>query len=685
MTLRSSNSPRTNAKRLQPAFEGLEERKLLSRTPLNAAAASSAGGVFSQDNRVFSYTTPTGGHAVIQVIGLGNLLGTTLTPSDALELVYGDTNAFSKIVGTVTGGGGHAPLESIQNSQLIDAGISNSLSGQGGNVAESFLLSPFDLIEGGRINLTPGVNNLSLDSIGPDTQVNLRALPPAPVTTTVLPTSSLLVGSATNSGSSSSTSETAGASGNIVVFRQFATTTTASNSASGTTLEALQSTTVTNPYGVSTTFVSNGNGSQTLTGISGQFTSAGNIVEPLPAGQPIQTVPPAPPGIILKVNKVHGDLSAPINLQTDPRVFGYDPTTGEVIRFALNLNTKTGVVDSTFNPISVPGDPAAAGLDLAWNGEQRVVLVSSGTIVYAFNATTGAPVGSFTDVNSFIGALPINSVAGTDTLTVLGSFQTNQLYAINLPASLQTGIAQPAPGNPQPFTPQAEFTLLGGLTSSPGTNFVFASVAAHLDSTQPAQTQLGIQAVSTAVVSTVKGQGSVFSNLLTGSANTAVKEGNAFVNVPAAQPATSPPGPALGSIDQSLALVLGASGGTNTVDTQNGTFTFDYPNALAGLSETFRPDLVGSALIDIQGTVQSVRGGTATGMVLNDTGNLNLVKFDSVTKSTIVGQPIGHIQFRTRKNVLILTPSRTAAGRNGVTVNKSLQQIGPLTQPNDVG
>ena len=599
--------------------------------------------------------------------------------------MYGDTNAFSKIVGTVTGGGGHAPLESIQNSQLIDAGISNSLSGQGGNVAESFLLSPFDLIEGGRINLTPGVNNLSLDSIGPDTQVNLRALPPAPVTTTVLPTSSLLVGSATNSGSSSSTSETAGASGNIVVFRQFATTTTASNSASGTTLEALQSTTVTNPYGVSTTFVSNGNGSQTLTGISGQFTSAGNIVEPLPAGQPIQTVPPAPPGIILKVNKVHGDLSAPINLQTDPRVFGYDPTTGEVIRFALNLNTKTGVVDSTFNPISVPGDPAAAGLDLAWNGEQRVVLVSSGTIVYAFNATTGAPVGSFTDVNSFIGALPINSVAGTDTLTVLGSYQTNQLYAINLPASLQTGIAQPAPGNPQPFTPQAEFTLLGGLTSSPGTNFVFASVAAHLDSTQPAQTQLGIQAVSTAVVSTVKGQGSVFSNLLTGSANTAVKEGNAFVNVPAAQPATSPPGPALGSIDQSLALVLGASGGTNTVDTQNGTFTFDYPNALAGLSETFRPDLVGSALIDIQGTVQSVRGGTATGMVLNDTGNLNLVKFDSVTKSTIVGQPIGHIQFRTRKNVLILTPSRTAAGRNGVTVNKSLQQIGPLTQPNDVG
>jgi hypothetical protein len=685
MTLRSSNSPRTHAKRVQPALEGLEERKLLSRAPLHAAAAGSASGVFSQDNRVFSYLTPTGGHAVIQVIGLGNLLGTTLSASGALELVYGDTNAYSKIVGTVNGGGGHAPLESIQNSQLIDAGISNSLSGQGGDVAESFLLNPFDLVAGGRINLTPGVNALVLDSIGPDTQVNLRALPPAPVTTTILPTSTLLVGSSTNSGSTSGgTNETAGNSGNIVVFRQFATTTTTSTSAFGTTLEALQSTTVTNPYGVSTTFVSNGNGSQTLSGISGTFTSAGNIVEPLPTGQSISTVPPAPPGIILKVNQVRGDLSAPINVQTDPRVFGYDPTTGEVIRFALNLNTKTGVVDSTFTPIDVPGDPAAAGLDLAWNGAQRVILVSSGTSVYAYNATTGAPVGSFTDVNSFIGALPINSVAGTDTLTVIGSYQTNQLYAINLPASLQTGIAQAAPGNPQPFTPQAQFTLLGGLTSSPGTNFVFASIAAHLDSTQPDQTQLGIQAVSTAVVTTVKGQGSVFSNLLTGSANTPVKELNAFINVPAAQPATSPPGPALGSIDQSLALVISASGGTNTVDTENGTFTFDYPNALAGLSETFRPDLVHSALIDIQGTVQSVRGGTATGMVLNDTGNLNLVKFDSVTNSTIVGQPIGHIQFKTRKGVLILTPSRTAAGRNGVTVDKNLHQIGPLTQPNDV-
>jgi hypothetical protein len=687
MTLRSSSSPRTQTKRTRPALEGLEERKLLSRVSSAAAAASSSSGVFSQDNRVFSYMTPAGGHAVIQVIGLGNLVGTTLTSSGALDLVYADTNAYSKIAGKVTGGGGHAPLESIQNARLIAAGASNTLSGQGGDVVDAFLLSQFDLIDGGRINLTPGVASLVLDSIGADTQTNLRTLPPPPVTTSALPTSSLLVSSGTGatssstSNSSSSTSEGSGSS-SIVVFRQFATATTTSSS-TDTTLEALQSTIVSGPYGVSTTYVSNGNGSQTLANVSGTFVSVGNIVEPLPTGTPIQTVPPAPPGIILKVNHVHGDLSAPINVQTDVKMFAYDPTTGDLIRFDLNLNSRTAVVDPTFTPISVPGDPAAAGLDLAWNGTQRDVLVSSNTNVYAYNATTGAFVGSFTDVGSFMGALPINSVAGTDILTVLGSYQTNQLYAINLTASLASGIAQPATGDPQPFTPQAQFTLLGGLTSSPGSNLIFATFAGHLDSTQPNMTQLGVQAISTTAVNTVKGQGSVLTNQFTGLADEPVKELGAYVNVAPNQPATSPPGPALGSIDQSQALVLSASNGTNTVDTENGTFTFYYPNALAGLSESFRPDLVGSALIDIQGTVQSIRGGTATGMVLNDSGNLNLVKFKYVSNSSIIGQPVGHIQFKNRSHVLIMSSKRDIAGRNGVTVNNNLHQIGPLSQPND--
>jgi len=236
MTLKSSSTQRKNANRTRPVIEGLEERKLLSRAPLgDASTAVSSVGVFAQDGRVFSYNTVAGGHVTISVVGIGTLAGTSLDKSGALELVYGGTNAYTKVVGTVQGGGGHAPLASIENSQLIATGAANSLSGVGGNVVQSFLLSPFDLINGGRINLTAGVNSLILDSIGADTQVNLRALPPAPSTTTVLPTSSLLVGTSPT---------TTGGTSSVTVFRAFATTTTSSSSQSGTTLEALQSTTI---------------------------------------------------------------------------------------------------------------------------------------------------------------------------------------------------------------------------------------------------------------------------------------------------------------------------------------------------------------------------------------------------------------------------------------------------------
>src|SRR6516165_5012783 len=186
-----SSAHRTGGLRTRPFLENLESRRLLSLTSLqqaNAPAVISAGGAFSHHDREFRYLTPTGGHATIKVVGLGNLSGTTQDSSGDLHLVYGGTNAFSKIVGTVQGGGGHAPLASILNRQLIDAGAANSLSGVGGNVLESVLMSDFDLIAGGTMTLTAGVNSVNLNSIGANTQVNLRALPPAPTPTSTTPT-----------------------------------------------------------------------------------------------------------------------------------------------------------------------------------------------------------------------------------------------------------------------------------------------------------------------------------------------------------------------------------------------------------------------------------------------------------------------------------------------------------------
>ena len=112
-------------------------------------------------------------------------------------------------------------------------------------------------------------------------------------------------------------------------------------------------------------------------------------------------------------------------------------------------------------------------------------------------------------------------------------------------------------------------------------------------------------------------------------------------------------GEALGSVDGSLALVTGASNGTNTVTLYNpstlasrGTLTLVDPDLITALSGNFRTDLAGSALVDIQGDVQSIRSGTANGLVLNDTGNLALVKLNRITNSEVVGLPISHLEIK---------------------------------------
>ena len=76
-----SSAQRIQTRRARPVIEGLEDRRLLSHaaarqssqpSPLSAAAS------FRTMVRKFSYTTPSGGLATIQVVGLGNLAGTTV-------------------------------------------------------------------------------------------------------------------------------------------------------------------------------------------------------------------------------------------------------------------------------------------------------------------------------------------------------------------------------------------------------------------------------------------------------------------------------------------------------------------------------------------------------------------------------------------------------------------------------
>ena len=89
---------------------------------LTAVALSTA--CFRQRHE-FTYTTPTGGQASIQVVGSAIWPGPRSTaPARSIWSTAGPTR-YSKIVSHVSGGNGRAPLASILNSQLIAAGATN--------------------------------------------------------------------------------------------------------------------------------------------------------------------------------------------------------------------------------------------------------------------------------------------------------------------------------------------------------------------------------------------------------------------------------------------------------------------------------------------------------------------------------------------------------------------------------
>jgi hypothetical protein len=726
MSRKEASARRVRTRRARPVIESLEGRQLLSAGGSHGASAQAAspGGVLSAKGQAFRYVTLTGGIATLKIVGVGSLDGTSVDSSGDLHIVYGGTNVYSKITGSVQGGGGHAPLASIQNLQLINAGQPNSLSGVGGTPVAAVLMSSFDLVPGGTINLTPGVTNVALRSIGSNSNVQLRNLPPAP-SYRILPANagntaggqSALFGVLTtaavpgSAGGSSVLLPVAGgvpASGGSSVTTIVGTTlvpaitgnsslSSGGSTGASQTLEAGESASITTAQGVTLSYLSDGGRSQVLTGVSGSFSAQPNLLEPLAPGQAL-TEPPAPPGIILKANSIGGHTRPLPNPLTDSKIFGYDPTTGQVVRFDLNLQSDTGKVDPTFAPISVPGKPATSEIDIAHDGNTLVLLVPSGKTVYAYNPETGAPIGSFTT------AQPVESVTSAGNITVLGSVEINELHMINLPASLRTGVAQGLDST-APFVPQAQVFGLGGLTGVAGSNNVYATLGAHFSSLQPTDYQLGVGAIGTVATPAVP----------VGTSTTLSGASTTIYHVSPLQPQFSlisrtglltngnyttiqvnpvPPdqiGGALGAVDQNLALDTGVSGGQNNLKlyapsslSSRGTMRLEYADLLTGLSQSFRTDLGGPALIDVQGDIQSVRSSQADGMLLNDTGNLATVKIQHINNSTIIGQPVSHLDFKSRTKTNVFTSARLAGNRNGATQIFNIQPIGPMSPSNNV-
>jgi len=565
----------------------------------------------SSNGHQFTYRTPQGARVSITLHGVGSLVGTSVESNGALDLVFSGTNAESEIVSHVSRGRGIIPLQSLQNQNLAIG----DLSGVGGNPINVVNLRDFDLISGGQINLTSGVQTVFLNSMASNSEAHLRTLP-STITAT--------------EGSQTATSE-----------------------------------------GVTLTYNSNPDGSQILSSVSGQFVAGPNLVEPRPTvgtGNTVATTPgppPAPPGLVLGIKQISGAPQSPDSIG-DPQIYGYDPTANALIRF----DASTG---APLQSIALPGTgtPATA-VALGRNNGQLVVLVSQGTNVLAFNAVNGAFQGQFSTANlATLGLTAIDEMGSTDTQTVVADSAAGNgglAQILNITASLASGQAV-AVG--QPFNPAGQFSLSGGLTGIPASQTIFATGAAHFNTFQPNATQFGVQEISTT------------GSQLRSAGMSAVLTQGAFQNVDPSQVPS-----ALGSVDQNLAVVTGVSNGANTVlllGPQNlnpqESITLNDPNLLTDLSESFRPNVAGSALIDVQGDIQSVRGQDAQGLILNNAGNLNLVKFARAANSVIIGQPFSHAQIPRRSNVSILSTPRTVDNRNDVTVVPGLKQIGPLSLP----
>jgi hypothetical protein len=369
-------------------LEGLEQRWVPSQAAGGLPIVPDSSPL-SHNNQQFNYTTPDGTHVEIKIVGRGSLLGTTID-SSGLHLLFSKTNAYTRIVSNVHGGTGQAALASIYSADLFNNSAATSLSGIGASVLSTINLPNFNLIAGGTIDVESGIANLNLNSVGPNTQIQLRELPSGLTASEYAKSIS-----STSSSSSSSTSSSS-------------SLTTSNNNNS--------SVIVTGAFLV-----------QSLAGINGEFATAGNIINVTAPGVP--GPPPAPPGIVLKINHVNGNITSAPNLLTDNDIYGYDPMTGQVLRFNLtpatnattgqpNMAKQTGTLDPTWTPLQVekPGSTTPVAISVGRDGTRLVLLVSKGSQISVYDVTYGTPLGSFTTPTGF----DANALGSTDTLTVMG-------------------------------------------------------------------------------------------------------------------------------------------------------------------------------------------------------------------------------------------------------------------------
>ena len=672
----------SKTRRARPGLESLEGRQLLNGAFPSLHQTVKNTPLTEPILRRFAYTAPGGAKVVIELFGAGNLYGTNVDPSDgSLNLRFSGTNQETGILSTVVGGTGVAPLRSVQSLNLP----AGSLSGVGGTLINIVDLPGFDLIPGGRINLTPGVHVLTLNSTAADTQINLREVPQNTTVTTSTGSSSTTITNGTVSTGSTTTGTTVSG------------TTTTTSTPTSTTTTVLPASTTQN--GQTLTYSYAPDGGQTLTGVSGQFVPGANVVlQNITPGSPNPQpgAPPAPPGVKIAIKNVNGPARASQALG-DAQVYGYDPVAGALIRF----DTVTGTQTQTIPLAGILPDPAVeAGVALSQVNGKLLVLVSDGSNVYAFNTADGTPAGEFSLSNLKAAddlADPLR--LGTfDNQTVIadptgGTNGLGAILPIDVAASLASADKQAQPvldtsGDPIPaYSLTRNFGLAGGLSGVAGGDTLYAAGGGIFDPYQPNQFLLGLSALGFANVPTgVASFGEVSRSAVTGLNGMSILSNSTGATA-------SSLNNALGSVDQDLALFTGqtTSSAGATVDTvtlinpvsgtEQSTITLDDSNALSSLSGSFRPSLAGAALVDVQGDTQSFKASSTQGLVFSGEGNVNLVQIKEASDTLILGYPFGHAAIPHRSDVTIISSTRSVGGRNGVTVVPKIKPTGPLFLP----
>lgn len=692
-------------RRARPSLEGLEGRQLLAASKGGAVHAPAAGPatITAQSDNLFAYTTADGARVRLRLIGPGSLAGTALDGNGNLNLVFSGSGVFTQVLGTVRGGSGQAALGTIRNANVP----LNSLTGVGGELIGRISLPDFDLVSGGNVNLLAGVNELTLDSVAANSQMHLRDTPlntTLGISTTVDPLTGAGLGSAVNqpyrTTTASTTSSSTGAGGGGGSGTTGTATGLAGVTNAGTldpTITGFGSTAVGAINGAIPIINTIGNGQNVrgtpgltqsqvsfgrslgyafesttsnairLNSVAGSFTPGANLVEPRDVSLPGYNHVP-PPGVILRINGVNGTTTASTAATPlgNPNIYGYDPATSRLIRF----DATTGAALATINVPAAARADGLGGVALARAGTELVVLVGAGNTVYAYDAVSGVAVGQFTTQRNIAG------IATTSAGTVLfdpSGGTTGLAQVIDVAASLAAGTSV---RSGSVFLPAREFQLGGGATGVAGRDAIYALGTGFLDTSQPNLTQAGIITLGVSTGGTISE-----------AARTALASGG--ISVPgSAGTIAGDPSRALGSIESNLALDIGVSNGQNVLALLNpvsltalATVNLDYANPLSDLSESFHPELTGTALIDVQGNVQLFEAKSVNGLVLNDAGNLNRFNARTATNSSIVGLPFGHVSIKNRSNVSIVTNARLVGDRGDVTVVPTARQVGPLVLP----